>query len=194
MDKFKKQIKTKLKEYTADELGDTLDSMKQEVNRELPDLEPDEVEDIVSQAVTTKKDGDSITEVNNEVMQNFIDQYGEERGKEIYYATANKQDRDPETFHMDEIDGEDYERASREVQHGINPEGGELDYSELDAIINDINNSGNPEPEVDDTEDVLPFEGVNPRMTKNELTEAILSRVVKPKVIKSIKVKDLRNE
>jgi hypothetical protein len=37
-------------------------------------------------------------EENAEVIKKFQDQYGAEEGKKIYYATANKQDRDPETF------------------------------------------------------------------------------------------------
>lgn len=36
-----------------------------------------------------------------EIIKKFQDQYGSEKGKEIYYATANKQNRDPETFKKD---------------------------------------------------------------------------------------------
>lgn len=155
-------------------------------------------------------DEQPVDEVNKEVMQKFIDQYGEERGKQIYYATANKQDRDPETFHTesddeydalrfqsdledliselqgiidtkgmfnrfpemadmikeklywavtdgydnyrrsqggslgeadgdDTYDGEDYERASREVEYGINPEMGGDDWDELLSQAGDMN-------------------------------------------------------
>jgi hypothetical protein len=45
---------------------------------------------------------ETVYEYDEKAMQNFIDQYGEERGKQIYYATANKQDRDPETFEKTE--------------------------------------------------------------------------------------------
>lgn len=31
-------------------------------------------------------------------MASMIEKYGEKKGKEIYYATANKQNRNPETF------------------------------------------------------------------------------------------------
>jgi hypothetical protein len=37
-----------------------------------------------------------------EIIKKFQDQYGKEKGKQIYYATANKQDRNPETFKKEE--------------------------------------------------------------------------------------------
>ena len=39
---------------------------------------------------------------NDEVKDKFKDQYGKEKGEEVYYATANKQDRDPKTFEKNE--------------------------------------------------------------------------------------------
>jgi hypothetical protein len=42
------------------------------------------------------------TDENVEVKDKFKDQYGKEKGEEVYYATANKQDRDPETFEKNE--------------------------------------------------------------------------------------------
>jgi hypothetical protein len=39
---------------------------------------------------------------NTEVLNKFKDQYGDKKGEEVYYATANKQDRDPETFEKNE--------------------------------------------------------------------------------------------
>lgn len=35
---------------------------------------------------------------NKEVIAKFKDQYGEKEGEKVYYATANAQGRDPETF------------------------------------------------------------------------------------------------
>ena len=32
------------------------------------------------------------------IIKKFQDEYGGKKGKEVYYATANKQDRNPETF------------------------------------------------------------------------------------------------
>lgn len=42
------------------------------------------------------------TDENIEVLNKFKDQYGDKKGEEVYYATANKQDRDPETFEKNE--------------------------------------------------------------------------------------------
>ena len=42
------------------------------------------------------------TDENIEVLNKFKDQYGDKNGEEVYYATANKQDRDPETFEKNE--------------------------------------------------------------------------------------------
>lgn len=34
------------------------------------------------------------------IIRKFQKEYGKKKGKEVYYATANKQGRDPETFHQ----------------------------------------------------------------------------------------------
>lgn len=39
-----------------------------------------------------------LSEYNYDVMQSMIKQYGPKKGKEVYYATANKEGRNPETF------------------------------------------------------------------------------------------------
>ena len=58
-----------------------------------------------------------VNEFDEPAMQNFIDQYGEEKGKQIYYATANKEDRNPETF---EKDGElEEEESLNEFEQAI---------------------------------------------------------------------------
>ncbi len=81
-------------------------------------------------------------EYDEKAMQNFIDQYGEEKGKQIYYATANKEDRDPETFKKnegmvslgDDIELNEYEAAIEEMmarmeeEEEIPPYTGEEDY------------------------------------------------------------------
>ena len=57
-----------------------------------------------------------VDEFDEPAMQNFIDQYGEERGKQIYYATANKQDRNPETFEKDEeVELNEFEQAIEDM-------------------------------------------------------------------------------
>lgn len=65
---------------------------------------------------------DSVNEFDEKAMQNFIDQYGEEKGKQIYYATANKQDRNPETFEKSEgmvSFGDDVEPELNEFEAAI---------------------------------------------------------------------------
>lgn len=57
-----------------------------------PMYEEEEVE-----MTETEKAIDAMLEYDKPAMQNFVDQYGE-KGKDIYYATANKQGRDPESF------------------------------------------------------------------------------------------------
>jgi hypothetical protein len=52
-------------------------------------------------------------EYDDKVMQSFIDQYGDKKGEEIYYATANKEKRNPETFKKtdEDIHMTEYEEA-----------------------------------------------------------------------------------
>ena len=38
------------------------------------------------------------TKKAEDILQKFKDEYGEEEGERIYYATANKQGRDEKTF------------------------------------------------------------------------------------------------
>lgn len=73
-------------------------------------LEPGEVDDrgwfkIVgdsSDYTTFEKNEESAIGENDEVKDKFKDQYGNKAGEKVYYATANKQDRDPETFEKNE--------------------------------------------------------------------------------------------
>ena len=45
---------------------------------------------------------DGLEEFDKPAMDSFKDQYGDKKGVGVYYATANKQDRDPETFEKNE--------------------------------------------------------------------------------------------
>ncbi len=54
-----------------------------------------------------------LSEYDKSVMNRFVGQYGKKRGKQIYYATANKQKRSPETF----------EKNENELYEGNYPEG-----------------------------------------------------------------------
>ena len=51
------------------------------------------------------------TDENEEILDKFKDQYGDEKGEKVYYATANKQDRDPETFEKNEEVKESWDLA-----------------------------------------------------------------------------------
>jgi hypothetical protein len=43
---------------------------------------------------------DIMSEYDKSVMNKMIEKYGKKRAKAVYYATANKQGRDPETFEL----------------------------------------------------------------------------------------------
>ncbi len=201
---------------------------------------------------------DDVNEVNQEVMDKFEDQYGKEKSEDIYYATANKQDRDPESFELNEMGGEinsdimaniinsmqvnlssygtfdnhpelkkaireklywavmdaydDYRRAQGGTISEIDPgtgedfgdiptgrdiEAGADDYEEYQNLLrglgdkettsmgNDVELNYGEEP------NDLPFESVNPKMTKDQLIETINGKKQR-RVIKTIKVKDLK--
>lgn len=71
------------------------------------------------------------------VKQNFIDQYVKEEGEKIYYATANKQGRDPETFEKNESKkGFSLEKAIAEMDNVIEDED-----EMLSEIINSLSES-----------------------------------------------------
>lgn len=47
-----------------------------------------------------------MSEFNKDVMSSMSKEYGADKAKQVYYATANKQDRNPENFHkVDEVGG-----------------------------------------------------------------------------------------
>lgn len=74
-------------------------------------------------------------EYDKQAMANFITQYGPEKGKQIYYATANKQDRNPETFErneemsmMDELSAKQNQMAALAGDHDA------IDSADLAAL------------------------------------------------------------
>lgn len=109
MSNLKKTILNKLHEDTVNEKTVTPDELRKNTDdlvkaaKDSLGIDDNQAKDYVSGFIGEEE----ISEINKDVLQNFIDQYGEEKGKQIYYATANKQDRNPETFHM-EGSGEDY--------------------------------------------------------------------------------------
>ncbi len=67
------------------------------------------------------------TDENIEVLNKFKDQYGDKKGEEVYYATANKQDRDPETFEKNEDVEESWDLAMEDAKVGSD---NRIDYLE----------------------------------------------------------------
>jgi hypothetical protein len=137
-----------------------------------------------------------VNEYDKGVMKSFKDQYGKEQGEKIYYATANKQDRDPETFEKNEQDvpQDDYERMDREVEYGQDAYG---DIELPNDKPMDVSTCWG-EPWCDDHERQSReteygvnrmYETVKPKMTKGDLEEAIGKKV---KVLKTIKLKDIK--
>lgn len=120
MSNYKNKIKSKLKEATISEKTVTPDQLKKNTDdlvktaKDALDIDDTQAKDYVSGFIGET----NVDEVNSDVMQNFIKQYGEKKGKQIYYATANKQYRNPETFHTE---GE-HNSVGRGIKHGMNPE------------------------------------------------------------------------
>jgi hypothetical protein len=260
MNKLRNKIEEGLNEYTAKDLGDTIGQMKQVVNRELPDMEPEEVEDVVGSAISMGGDNaqknTTMTQTNlGEAMDNF-DMVAHDIAKTIYpdndlmygymekYIANNKDiianvarelanmggnvehvknhpivkkemvknselakllDYPELLSKIKPLDEYDDGNVSRGIEGSMNPESGEINYEELNQLIQDINNmnSGDMNPvDFDDHErdsrgiehggDI--YENVNPRMTKKELIESVLGKTTKKKnVIKTVKVKDIKN-
>jgi hypothetical protein len=101
-------------------------------------------------------------EYDEKAMQNFIDQYGEEKGKQIYYATENKEDRDPETFKKNEgmvslgydIELNEYEAAIDEMMARME---GEEHLEEIDVDSSNINYKNQPVAKLNINDINFPF-------------------------------------
>ena len=123
MSNSKKKIIKQLREgtLTPDELKQNTDDLVKTAKDAL-DIDDTKAKDYVSGLVG---EGDGVHEVNQEVMNDMIKQYGsKEAAEKVYYATANKQGRDPEDFHT-----ENDERLP-----GTDPEVGEDKYAEYEAL------------------------------------------------------------
>jgi len=79
---------------------------------------------------------------NKEVLNKFIKQYGKEKGKQIYYATANKQDRNPETF---KNEGE-HDSVGRGIEAGMNPEVEADKYEEYRQLMQQLASEEDEQP------------------------------------------------
>lgn len=79
--------------------------------------------------------GYGMNEYDKEAMANFVAQYGPEKGKQVYYATANKQDRDPETFEKNEGEAMmDELSAKQQKMAALAGDPSEIDSADLAAL------------------------------------------------------------
>ena len=218
MSKLKSKIKKHLHEISANELGNELNKAKGEVKTALPSIGDEDVEQIVTDIVT----GNEINQNDSDTYKQTVSEEEGDLSKyprHITPKTIAKSDKatlqqqpnpeynpdpamDPRTGRrkatlqqqpnpIGEMGGDG--NVSRGIEAGMNPESG-INYDELSALVTDINTNSTPTelPQGPEGENEMPFEGINPRMTKNELMESILTQN-KPKVIKTIKVKDIKN-
>jgi hypothetical protein len=100
-----------------------------------------------------------VKEYDKPAMASFQKQYGKKKGKSVYYATANKQKRNPETFKIKKLtesnldDKEKFKKLINKYANEISQRG----YSDVydwmsrifDAIEWDISD------EYDDTDDII---------------------------------------
>jgi hypothetical protein len=84
------------------------------------------------------------TDENTEVLNKFKDQYGDKKGEEVYYATANKQDRDPETFEKNEDVEESWDLAMEDAKVGSD---NRVDY--LENALGSVWNMGRGNNKID---------------------------------------------
>ena len=192
----KKDIKESIAAAASSEVKDMEDTIQQ-TKSNLEDMGIDEPAEIAGELVRGAIEGSKdLNEINQDVLDDMISTYGsEEAAKKVYYATANKQDRDEETFEKnEEVDpgtGEDF----GDIPTGRDLEVDGDDYEEYQNLLKQVSNDG-PSVDLDSVDDGLPFESVRPRMTKSELTEAVknIGKNIKyPRtVLKTFKKKDLR--
>jgi hypothetical protein len=129
MKKLKRKIINTLREgtVTSKELEDATRKLVDVAKSEL-DLKDDKT---AKEYVAGFIGEESIGEVNQEVMNSMIKQYGsKEAAEKVYYATANKQDRNPEDFHTENDDA-----VGRGIEAGMNPEVEADKYAEYRALM-----------------------------------------------------------
>lgn len=192
----KKDIKESIAAAASSEVKDMEDTIQQ-TKSNLEDMGIDEPAEIAGELVRGAIEGSKdLNEINQDVLDDMIKTYGsEEAAKKVYYATANKQDRDEKTFEKnEEVDpgtGEDF----GDIPTGRDLEVDGDDYEEYQNLLKQVSSDG-PSVDLDSVDDGLPFESVRPRMTKSELTEAVknIGKNIKyPRtVLKTFKKKDLR--
>lgn len=170
MENLKKKIINKLHE------SDEKNAMKKVFDTRLKDAEdivktslgsdtpPEEVKDIAARLATESVE---TNEVNQEVLNKFIKQYGEEKGKQIYYATANKQDRSPETF---KNEGE-HDSIGRGIEVGMNPEVEADKYEEYRQLMAQLAAEEGGEQPVKEDDTIAPQQTNDPVKLKTDVTK-----------------------
>lgn len=122
-------------------------------------------------------------------------------GADAIKKSHQKKDEDEyvKTEDTDPGTGEDFDLEGRKQQYNLNNPQPNVDDEEWVEIMKSL--SDNNGVQYDDTEGKdekgfdLPFESVRPKMTKDELIESVKRNTTKKrKVIKTISVKNLRNE
>jgi chromosome segregation ATPase len=99
------------------------------------------------------------------IIKRFQKQYGKKRGKEVYYATAHAQDRDPETF--EKLEERKIKLLKEYISNCIREELNTTDNStDLETQLNQ-DNKNQPEQQSDNP-DIIKTEG-----EINEITEEI---------------------
>jgi len=131
------------------------------------------------------------------VLKNLVDNFKVKHNSEPELGTLVDTLNNQINSIMRQSESEDGD-ASRAIQYGQQQgEVGDSEYDEYQTLLRslaadskEIENGDDEEPMND-----LPFESVKPKMTKNELIESVLNNTSKKrKVIKTISVKNLRNE
>jgi hypothetical protein len=164
--------KKNIRELDTDELkrkSDDVFNTAKQLKQDFKSIGMDDEEATDSVAgLMSSSNNDEISEVNQEVLNNFIKQYGKKMGEKIYYATANKQGRDPESFELDET-GEDF----GDIPTGRDVEVGADDYEEYQNILRSLGDDKgikyNDDTEVND----LPFESSMNETITSEYEERI---------------------
>lgn len=97
-DKFWDNVKGKL--FQMPEVGDLYNQFKVLDDKETARRAKSRQRAADRRAGVAEVDQQIVDEINQKVMNRFKKQYGDEEGERIYYATANKQGRNPENFHQ----------------------------------------------------------------------------------------------
>jgi hypothetical protein len=153
--------KNAMKKVFDTRLKDAEDIVKTSLGSDTP---PEDVKNIAARLATESVE---TNEVNQEVLNKFIKQYGEEKGKQVYYATANKQDRSPETF---KNEGE-HDSIGRGIEVGMNPEVEADKYEEYRQLMAQLAAEEGGEQPVKEDDTIAPQQTNDPVKLKTDVTK-----------------------